>query len=161
MCYYFGKKLFWKIRFQQIHFQTIWFRQIHFWQYIFWMSLHHTNVTILKDFSLRWKIIWADLNGGMIGDDTRWFEWWCQFDNVWNPRFFSPTDPTDHDRIGLPFKGRVSLNLFYSFISPVGHKKWWENSRNGSFGPKTTCFDYFPILFYAQRDLWKNKTNLR
>ena len=23
-----------------------------------------------------------------------------------------------------------------SFISPIGHKKWWENSPNGSFGPK-------------------------
>ena len=25
---------------------------------------------------------------------------------------------------------------FYSFISPVGHNIWWENSRNGPFGPK-------------------------
>ena len=25
---------------------------------------------------------------------------------------------------------------FYSFIGPVGHNIWWENSRNGSFGPK-------------------------
>ena len=27
--------------------------------------------------------------------------------------------------------------LFYSFISPVGHNIWWENSRTGSFGPKS------------------------
>ena len=26
--------------------------------------------------------------------------------------------------------------FFYSFISPVGHNIWWENSRNGPFGPK-------------------------
>ena len=24
----------------------------------------------------------------------------------------------------------------YSFIGPVGHNIWWENSRNASFGPK-------------------------
>ena len=27
-------------------------------------------------------------------------------------------------------------NFFYSFIGLVGHNIWWENSRNGSFGPK-------------------------
>ena len=27
-------------------------------------------------------------------------------------------------------------NLFYSFIVPVGYNIWWENHRNGSFGPK-------------------------
>ena len=27
-------------------------------------------------------------------------------------------------------------DFFYSFIGPVGHSIWWENSRNGSFGPK-------------------------
>ena len=27
-------------------------------------------------------------------------------------------------------------NFFYSFIGPVGHDIWWENSRKGSFGPK-------------------------
>ena len=26
--------------------------------------------------------------------------------------------------------------IFYSFISLVGHNIWWENSRNGPFGPK-------------------------
>ena len=25
---------------------------------------------------------------------------------------------------------------FSSFIDTVGHNIWWENSRNGSFGPK-------------------------
>ena len=28
-------------------------------------------------------------------------------------------------------------NLFYSFIGLIGHNTWWENSWNGSFGPKT------------------------
>ena len=27
-------------------------------------------------------------------------------------------------------------NFFYSFIGPVGYNIWWENSQNGSFGPK-------------------------
>ena len=27
-------------------------------------------------------------------------------------------------------------NFFHSFIGPVGHNIWWENSRNRSFGPK-------------------------
>ena len=27
-------------------------------------------------------------------------------------------------------------NFFYSFIDPVGHNIWWENSQNGSFGSK-------------------------
>ena len=27
--------------------------------------------------------------------------------------------------------------IFFSFIGPVGYNIWWENSRNGSFGPKT------------------------
>ena len=26
--------------------------------------------------------------------------------------------------------------FFYSFISPVGHNIWWENSQSGPFGPK-------------------------
>ena len=33
------------------------------------------------------------------------------------------------------FKGRVTL-FFYSCTGPVGHNIWWENSQNGSFGPK-------------------------
>ena len=27
-------------------------------------------------------------------------------------------------------------NFSFSFIGPVEHNVWWENSRNGSFGPK-------------------------
>ena len=27
-------------------------------------------------------------------------------------------------------------NFFHSFIGPVGHNIWWENSQNGSFGPE-------------------------
>ena len=38
--------------------------------------------------------------------------------------------------IFFELKGRVSLNFFYSFISPVGYNIWWENSRNKSFRPK-------------------------
>ena len=34
-----------------------------------------------------------------------------------------------------PLKGGYR-KFFYSFISPVGHNIWWENSRNGPFGPK-------------------------
>ena len=30
----------------------------------------------------------------------------------------------------------VSHFLYYAFIGTVGHNIWWENSRNGSFGPK-------------------------
>ena len=34
--------------------------------------------------------------------------------------------------------------FFYSFISPVGHNIWWENSRSNSqnhlFGPKNLVF---------------------
>ena len=26
--------------------------------------------------------------------------------------------------------------MIFSFIGPVGYNIWWENSRNGSFGPK-------------------------
>ena len=32
------------------------------------------------------------------------------------------------------FEGYRKRN--YTFIGPVGHSIWWENSRNGSFGPK-------------------------
>ena len=33
--------------------------------------------------------------------------------------------------------------FFYSFISPVGHNIWWENSRNGPFGPKNANLAFF------------------
>ena len=34
-----------------------------------------------------------------------------------------------------PYREGIAI-FFYSFIGPVGHNIWWENSRNGSFGPK-------------------------
>ena len=37
--------------------------------------------------------------------------------------------------IWIALKGGYRI-FFYSCTSPVGHNIWWENSQNGSFGPK-------------------------
>ena len=60
----------------------------------------------------------------------------------------------------LLFSGKVQklLNLkggyrkfFYSFISPIGHNIWWENSRNRSFGPKNDPkMQIWPFLGHFQ-----------
>ena len=38
--------------------------------------------------------------------------------------------------ISLKGGHRKIFEFFHRPIGPVGHNIWWENSRNGSFGPK-------------------------